>query len=269
MTWTLVAVGALGVAASALAVVVGVLIGLADRERPRADPLTFFALFWIGVGVAGFADSVTALAFAVASPGLALAVAALHVRVVFGMLSSFAIAYYLIYIFSGSRRALIPLGVGYGVAFVFVQYVLALRAPLGVHAVTWGVALEFPDGGARFAPIVATLLIVPPLLATIAYASLLRVVEGSAQRARIVAISFALLVILAGSFLRVSDPSQAGWIVVQRLASVAATLLVLAFVRPPAWLAARWPLQPLGASTQPPATNALPVVTTERPQLAP
>jgi len=177
-------------AGAALALLCATLFAVAawrtlDRGKRAAGPLRAFAVFWLGgAGYAG-ADALWSFAYLAGVDALPVGIVVLQVKIASACASFAALASYLFGVFTGKSRANFPLAAGYLGLFLAIESYYAWRGPYAVHAGFSGLGLDY----ARDAPFVwdalLVLLFVPPIVATIAYVSLLRFAPSSRVRRRI------------------------------------------------------------------------------------
>lgn len=149
--------------------------------------------------------------------------------------------YYLVYLFSGRRRAWAVLGPLYAAYYAAVLYYLAYARPVGVVETAYRTSLRFArdmDGHWSTA-VLGLLLVVPPLLAALGYLSLFFRVRDRSQRFRIAAVAGAF-VFWFGTSLAVGQLSALGgtlaWRVGSAAVALAASWLVYVAFQPPRWI---------------------------------
>ncbi|MEA3201160.1 MAG: hypothetical protein QOE90_2588 [Thermoplasmata archaeon] len=171
-----------------------------------SPPLRAFAVFWLGAAGYVGADALWGLAWTSRFDELPFALAILQVKLASVCASFAGLVVYLLVIFSGSRRLRLPVAGAYLALFLALEAYYAWRAPFGVHVGFSSLGLDYLRP--QPAPVWDALLLLlfgPPLVATVAYASLLRVTPGRAARRRVVLTSAALLLFFA--------PDLVGWLV--------------------------------------------------------
>lgn len=220
----------------ATALLLGYVSVLVLRKRTSADgklPLRMFSLWWVCAGlvillagaptmltVVGVSDVrlFTVLGYASAAP-LALGL--------FGLL------YYLLYIYTGKRGAIWPLGAAYAAFFLFTLYYFSQFGPRHIETSVFSVR-AIPD---TRPPVPMRILFgagvgLPIIGALIAYASLYPRARDPAARHRIATVSGAFaLWFLPVVVALVSGWSEAAWfpLVYQVPGVVAAILIVIAY----------------------------------------
>jgi hypothetical protein len=142
--------------------------------------------------------------------------------------------YYLVYLYTNSRRSLVPLALGYLALFGLLMYVTLKTAPFHVEATKWGPMLKGATDlqGTPIYWVVILLFLVPTLVAAGAYLSLYRKTSEPVQRRRIILVGLSLLLWFGtGLGASVGNVSLADWWqVASRIISLtAATTIYYAF----------------------------------------
>lgn len=214
-------------------------LALGARESQRASArgdvaLGWYSVFWVAFGAHLLFESLWTLGMLVAPPPLALSVAVLQLRVGTAIVAFFALVYYLLVLYTGRRGVLVPLGVAYSGIFVFVSYHFAARDPIGHETRAWAADLTYANDGAATWPFVVGLLFGPPLLASVAYAFLLRFTSEPKLRRRILVTSITFAVLFGSFILGFLHEAWYWWGLVGRLVllGAVASLLVNAMETP-------------------------------------
>lgn len=193
---TLVAGALLTFGAGLAYLAVGVVF--ARQARGRGLPLALFSLFWLAIGFYGVTDGLWSLAVPTLGPDLSVGVTILVLKTLVGCAGFFGLVYYLLFVYTGDRRLLVPLAAFYGLVYVVVLYSYLDAQPVGQVAQTWRSGLVYANGG-TFLDLLGTLaLFVPPLVATVAYARLVPKTHDPAQRRRVLTVSASLVVFFGG-----------------------------------------------------------------------
>lgn len=138
--------------------------------------------------------------------------------------------FYLVYLFTSRRNLAVPLAIAYALYFAFLTAVILNANPIGFTDTSAGRTLQYEnpiEASPLYWPVVL-LLVLPPLLAAVAYLSLYWKVDHKVQKRRILLVSSSIIVwfgsSLAGSGLGVSD--NATWGLVSRAISLAAAVTI-------------------------------------------
>ena len=192
--------------------VAGLLIGLAYataggflmRRARRSGQLALrlFAAFWLGVGAYAVAEGAWALSYAAGARSFGVALAVLQVKILSVSAGFGGLVAYLAYLYTGRRRA-VGMALAYYVAvYAMLQAHYAYRQPVAQGEGLWGMRLEYAHASVEpWWTLALAMLLVPPIVAAVAYASLLRVAREPALRRRIMLTSFSLLLFLTPTLL--------------------------------------------------------------------
>lgn len=222
--------GALGLLTAA------VYAALGRREAHRAGrngqlASAAMALFWWGLGLHVALDSAWGLA---AGAGLASAAASnaiLHLKVATGALAFTGLVYHLVYVYSG-RDGAGPLVALYFLAtFALVEHNYLLRGPIGHEMTAWAARHAFALEAGALEDLALVALFLPGLVASLAYANLIRAAGEGAPRRRVLLQATALAGFFGGMLVGfVADFSW--WEPVERALGLATGLV--AYVGSPA-----------------------------------
>ena len=201
-------------------------VRFARRARLAGHAVALYSLFWFGLAFFGLTDGAWSLAVPLADPPLAVGVAILHLKTLVGAAAFLGLVHYLLYVYTGSRRILAPLVAFYAVVYAVVAWSYVVAQPVGQEARAWRSGLVYANPGTAWDVAASLLLFVPPLLAAIAYAGLLRHAGEPAQRRRVVATSLAFAAFFGGLLVGwLLEP--AWWPPVEKALAIATAALVL------------------------------------------
>lgn len=267
-----VLISVLGTVASILYFVVARIQAKREVSGEAQSALRGFIIWWAGLGGLGVVTVFLTLGPGLESMGLNGVRAVIYglfavIYVAFG-----GLVYYLAFLYTGLARTRWIVTVFYAAMFLFLVWLIEAHSPhvAPIHAGETNageVAFHLHDEPSAFASGFLGLgLVVPPLLAALAYALLFFRTHDATARYRIgmVSTGFVLwfLYSTVGTIARIitdSDQSFAGRITGQLLGVMAATLTLLAY-EPPRWIRQRLRLRELG-----PAPNGPPE---QRPRVA-
>lgn len=224
---------------------VGALLSASARSDARS-PVAFFALFWLGVGAYGAAEVVWAATALAGFSGFHFGVVILNVKLVSISVGFFGLVAYLLYIYSGRKWFLWGLAAAYAFLYLVLQHFYTWKGPVGQSVGVWGMRLDYAvqDPGAYWT-LVVVLLFVPPMLAAVAYAGLLRVARQPASRYRVVVTSVAFLLFFGVLPLGWLNGDWYWWGLVEKMLGAGTAVAVLAAVAPPAWARERFGAEPV------------------------
>jgi hypothetical protein len=174
-----------------------------------------------------------------------------------------ALQVYLMYLYTGSKRWVAPLGLFYLALYMgFVALIHWIGPPGAISDNGWMLRTDQAFTLSRGWTIALIIVLLgPQMAAAIAYASLYRRTSDRTQRYRIALLTGAILVWFGTSSLvgATSDPNpdhiNVSWQIAQRLLSIAAALTILAAYRPPAWVRHRFAVRSLDDEAVPAASG--------------
>jgi hypothetical protein len=187
-----------------------------------------FALFWYGVGLVNLLQAILEGIALVQDPGLALALAFWNTRIALALVSFAGLVYYLLYVYTGRAGLRGPVILLYTIAFLLMQAWIGLAQPVGATVEGWRVGLAFvhEPRGLLYTSVVV-LFFVPPLLAALAYAYIMRFTRSPAQARRVRLVSLSLFVYFAGLTLGYLNSTWYWWGLVENLLGIGAAAGVI------------------------------------------
>lgn len=242
----------LSIAVAGVYLLVGVVTG---RRRVDGDgqlAVSLFALWWHMLAAMGV----------IAAMGKVLAVlgimdASVHATVAQLTLLTLCLAlasllYYLVYLYTGKRRMIWPVGGFYAAYYAWLVYLVESGRPTGAHVEGGRVVLDYArEFTSLEIGLVLLLLLVPPLLGALGYARLFFRAQEATQRYRIGLVSGTIAAWFTSSLLAwgFGFDHAAWWPMASRAIGLAAALLVFAAYRPPAFARRRWGIRPIDEPT--------------------
>lgn len=202
-----------------------------------------FSVWWFTLGALTAVGAFTRLLVLAGVLDLGLHATLSHLNLLSLCVALWALLYYLVYLFTGSRRWFLPITAFYIVFYVGVVYLLTAAEPVGVIVERGVVRIDYArelSGGPLVALVLA--LILPPVLGAIGYARLFFQVEELTQRYRIGLVAFTILAWFGSSLVAWAGGfSQAGWWRnISQFFGLIAALAILAAFRPPGFIQRRW-----------------------------
>lgn len=224
--------------------------GLANR---------MFVLWWMCLGGLGIFGAIQNLAYLAGALPIWLYQATTVAVLAVLFLGLWGLQFYLVYLYTGSRRSFAPLGVFYGlIYFATLALVSYIGTPEAIVDDGWSLRAEPEvEFGVLFSLSFVLLIVGPQVAAAVAYARLYRRADDRTQRYRIAMVTTAILVWFGSSIIAtLLDISEAtSWRLASRVIGILAALAILFAYRPPqSWqtryqldsveLAARSPVEP-------------------------
>lgn len=233
MDWTLVVSALAASVASGLFLAAGLNVRGRGADAGGKRAVELFSLWWVGLATYASAgasqDMIAAFGVDVLLPFLVLR----YVQVGAVCIGLWGLMYYVAYLMTGRRGLLAPLALFYGAYYGILLFVVTRGLPTGVEVRPWGSSLVFADP--LLGPLgVASLLVVPPLVAALTYLVLFVWASEQMQRLRVVMVAAATLAWSGGTMLREFDAA----LLPAALGLMAGWTVSWAYV-PPAWLRER------------------------------
>lgn len=262
---------AIATAASILTSLLYVYVGRVVRLRtvsPEARLANgMFVLWWHSLGALGFLGAILMVIYM--AGGLEGRIWLYQAYVTFAILVIFlalwGLQFYLLYLYTGSRRWFMPLAAFYAILFLLTETLIEYNgAPETITDNGWQLeALPTAEFGQAFNLAFMLLILGPSLVTAIAYARLYRKTEDRTHRYRIALVTGAIIVWFGssavGSVLDVNN--GLAWQLISRLIGVLGAVVILMAYKPPRWVRERYGVhgvdseaaqQPLNVPASPP-----------------
>jgi hypothetical protein len=203
-----------------------------------------FVLWWQALGGLGLAS--VAILMLYMAGGLELWIYRTYIIVVLlGLfVALWGLQFYLMYLYTGSKRSFLPLGIFYGLLFVATMALIEfVGQPERIVDNGWALETEPEvDLGPAFGLVFSLLIIGPQLVAAIAYARLFSKTDDRTQRYRIALITGSIIVWFGSGLVatgaQVSD--ELSYQLASRLIGIAGALVILMAYRPPRWIRSKY-----------------------------
>lgn len=218
-----------------------------NRRRPASSEAGLawhlFVIWWYGLAASNLSSAVLNLLGAFGVANLPLFTTFTYMNLLAVCVGLFGLMFYLLYLFIGNRRLLVPLIVFYVAYYFFLVYYIQARSPISVTVERWRATLEYQNEvqGPLFL-IAILLLVVPQIIGSLAYFTLYFKVKTATQKYRILLVSWSIIIWFLSSLLAsVSGLSQQDWWqIVSRLIGLGASLTILMAYQPPSWIKHRF-----------------------------
>ena len=219
---------------------------LSKRVVPSADARQawrLFTLWWNGLAASTLINGTLSLFGAIGLTDLPLFLTATYVNLLVICAALWGLLYYLVYLFTGNRRALLPLTIFYAAYYVLLLYYTTASIPSHVEVSRWSAAVAYrvPLAGPFFLMIVA-LLLLPQIIGALAYFTLYFRVRETTQKYRVLLVSSSIIVWFASPLVALAGrlAEQDWWQLTSRFIGLTAALLILMAYLPPVWLKQRY-----------------------------
>ena len=202
-----------------------------------------FTVWWYGLAattlIGGFLNLLGAFDLTV----LPIFVTATYINLLVICLALWGLLYYLIYLFTGNSRLLVPLCIIYLIYYTLLVYYITASVPEGIQVERWNTSLDYrlPLTGSFFL-FVVLLLLLPQIIGGLAYFTLYFRVSEVTQKYHVLLVSWSIIIWFLSPLLAVAGglAEQDWWQLMSRLIGLAAALTILMAYFPPHWLKERY-----------------------------
>jgi len=202
-----------------------------------------FTVWWYGLAVTTLIGCLLNLFGALGLIILPLFVTATYINLLVICLALWGLLYYLIYLFTGNSRLLMPLTIFYMIYYVLLVYYITASVPESINVDRWRTTLAYrtPLTGPFFV-FVIVLLLLPQIMGGFAYFTLYFRVTDVTQKYRVLLVSWSIIIWFLSAFLAgISGFSQYDWWqVMSRLIGLGAATAILLAYQPPSWVKQRF-----------------------------
>jgi hypothetical protein len=201
-----------------------------------------FVVWWYALAGTTLAGGMLSLLGAMGITDLALFMTFTQINLLAICVALYGLVYYLLYLFTGSRKTLAPLTIFYIVYYVLLTYYINFLKPSGVLVGKWSTTLQYQQSiTGPFFTVVLILLVVPQIIGAAAYFTLYFRVKEATQKYRVAIVSWSIIIwFLSALIASISGLSQYDWWqIVSRLIGLGATLAILMAYRPIPWIKQR------------------------------
>jgi hypothetical protein len=229
---------------------------LGKRVIPSSDARLAwmaFTIWWYGLAATTLIGAVQNLFGALGLTSLPLFITAGYINVLASSIALCGLVYYLTYLFTGSRRSLLPLVVFYFIFYALVVYYTAASIPEAVEVGRWSTSLTFQtDLPSPVFALIAVMLLLPQILGGIAYFTLYFRVPEKTQKYRILLVSWSIIIwFVSPSLAFFGNVTQHDWWqLTSRFIGLAAALTILMAYLPPPWIKQRYGILSLSDESQ-------------------
>ena len=222
-------------------------------EGPGRLAARLFAAWWVLLG--GISAVSVGMGFLAAAGVADLALYLTIIEVYFLLLcvALWALLYYLVYVLTGSRRAVVPIATFYALFYVWILYLITSIHPQAVKIVDLSYRLDpQPQTSPAVTGVLLSLLLGPVLVAAVGYFRLFFRVEGRTQRYRIGLIAITLLAWFGSSGVAavVGVSNEPWWGAVNSVLGLAAAVSIYFAYQPPSYVRRRFGIAAVGEETR-------------------
>ena len=202
-----------------------------------------FTVWWYGLAATTLIGGFLSLFGALGVTSLPLFVTAAYINILISCLALWGLLYYLIYLFTGNKRGLVPLAIFYMIYYILVVYYITAGMPENVNVGRWETSLVYrvPPTG-PFVAIVLAMLLLPEIIGGLAYFSLYFRVKEVTQKYRVLLVSLSIIIWFLSPLISPAGglTQQDWWQFASRLIGLAPALTILMAYFPPRWLIQRY-----------------------------
>ena len=203
---------------------------------------TLFVIWWYALATSTLIGALLTLLGALRMIALPLFITLTEFNLLALCIGLYGLMYYLLYLFTGSRRLLVPLTLFYIGYYILVIYFVQSRNPVDVSVGRWNATLQYEKAAEGPLFLVALLLLIfPQVIGSLAYFTLYFRVKTSTQKYRIILVSWSIIIWFMSGFLAsISGLGQQDWWqIVSRLIALSASLAILLAYDPLPWIRRR------------------------------
>ena len=228
------------------------------HQRTISDPAArlawqLFGLWWYSLAATTLVGGILHLLGAFNLVSLPFFVALTYINILLICIALWGLLYYLVYLFTGSQRFLVPLTIFYVLYYVLLVYYITVSDPIGVEIARWTTQLVYthPLTGPFFA-LALVLLVFPQILASLAYFTLFFRVREATQRYRVLLVSWCIILWFGSAFVAsVAGLSREDWWqILSRLIGLGAALGILCAYLPPGIIRRRFGITSIAEQMQ-------------------
>lgn len=217
-----------------------------------------FSVWWYGLATTTLIGGFQNLLGAFGLMDLALFLTATYINLLVLCIMLWGLLYYLIYLFTGNSRSVIPLIVFYAAYYIMLMYYTTSSVPSHIQVDRWNITLAYDnqqDG--PFFVLVLVLLLAPQILGALAYFSIYFRLTDITQKYRVLLVSWSIIIWFLSPVIALAGGlnDQDWWQLASRLIGLAAAATILMAYLPPGWLKVRYGVRSLGDEMRDQAAN--------------
>jgi hypothetical protein len=209
---------------------------------------TAFRVWWWGLGATTLVSLLNVIFPVLGLSDLALYVVLAQINILLISIALWGLLFYLVYLYTGKRNLALPIAIFYSLFFILlVAYVLWLQ-PIGLTVEEGRAVVQYANEiSPAYTLALILLILVPQLLAGLAYFTLYFRVRERAQKYRVLLVSISIFVWfgspLLASMLSFNDLSW--WPFASRLITLLSALVIYWAYYPPGFIQNRLGVQPI------------------------
>jgi hypothetical protein len=208
-----------------------------------------FTTWWFALASTALLGAIQNLLGALNMTDLSLFITMSYVNLLISCIALWGLVYYLIYLFTGNSKSLIPLTIFYMIYYVLLVYYYTASAPASVEIGRWDTELVFSNSiTGPFFVFLAILLLFPQIIGGIAYFTLYFRVSDATQKYRVLLVSWSIIIWFLSPLIGLAGgvAEQDWWQFASRLIGLGAASAILMAYLPPRWIKERYGIVSLG-----------------------
>jgi hypothetical protein len=212
-----------------------------------------FTIWWFALAGTTLLGAFQNLLGALGHTELPLFVTAQYVNTLVACIALWGLVYYLIYLFTGNSRALVPLSIFYIIYYILLIYYYTASVPKNVEIGRWSATLVYENSlTGPFFVILAVLLLFPQILGSLAYFTLYFRVSDVTQKYRVLLVSWGIIFWFSSPLIGLAGEiaEQDWWQFASRFINLGTALVILMAYMPPRWLKQRYGIISLSDESQ-------------------
>lgn len=226
-----------------------------SRRRVGGDAqlaIDAFSAWWFSLAAITVQGAAAAGLYATGVHDLATYLTLTHFVLLLLCAAFWGLNYYLVFLFTGSRRWLLPSIAYWLVLYLGVVYIVTARHPDGVVSSGSSVSLHYAtEANPILGTVFVVAFVVPIIIGAVGYARLYFRVEDPTQRYRIGLVSASIVAWFSSSLLAsvLQISTAEWWEAISRLIGLAASFIILLAYQPPAWVRRRYGIRAIDDPT--------------------
>jgi hypothetical protein len=202
-----------------------------------------FTIWWYALAITTAIGSFENLLGALNMTDLTLFATANYINILVLCIALWGLVYYLIYLFTGNSRSLVPLTIFYMIYYVFLIYYITASMPSNVEISRWNTTLAYRNTltGPLFV-ILVVLLLLPQIIGGFAYFTIYFRLSDVTQRYRVLLVSWSIIIWFLSPVLALVGglSEQDWWQLASRFIGLGAAATILMAYLPPRWVKERY-----------------------------
>lgn len=202
-----------------------------------------FTTWWFGLATTTLLGALQNMFGALGLTDLPLFITANYINLLASCIALWGLVYYLLYLFTGNSRMFVPLSIFYSIYYVLLVYFYTASVPNSVEVGRWNATLVFENMLiGPFFVLLATMLLLPQIIGSLAYFTLYFRVSDVTQKYRVLLVSWSIIFWFVTPVIALVEgvAEEDWWQLVSRAISLGTSLVILMAYMPPRWVKERY-----------------------------